>query len=433
MLFRTFAFFLLLPASSLQAQSTTQTLVDDAAAGGFTGHVLGIRDGKVVVDDARGSGIDGKTVFSIGSITKRFTHAAILKLEEAGKLSTSHPVSRYIAGLPADKQQITLQQLIDMKSGLRDYHDDSGDHQRMNKAEALGRIGAQKLLFEPGKGEEYSNSGYTLLAAVIEAASGKTYEEYVRKELMAPAGMTSSGFFGDKKWSDARVARGSGAKKFGDNAPHNWPSVSWALMGAGGIVSNATDLARWVQAVNAGKILKPANVQKMYRGGRDWALYAGGDDFGFEAVVFELDRGTDIVVVNTNSAFKSGPLAAAVAQKMRDKPLPEEVTKALGGQQQAQNADDLAAKLVKSLQDGSDAVLREIVTSQFDAGMRDGFPMEEHLKVLGMLSKAARSAEDVKIEPMGLGIYEITFINSTRVTEMKIKLNGSGQIQGLQF
>jgi CubicO group peptidase (beta-lactamase class C family) len=142
------------PSREEAAQAITE-VAREAVARGFAGQILAVRAGEILVHEAFGEAgpgmpMDVETVFAIGSVTKQFTKAAILRLEEQGRLSTSDPVSRFIDGLPQDKQAITLDQLLAMEAGLGEYHDDSGDHQPMTKEEALERIGAQELLFEPG-------------------------------------------------------------------------------------------------------------------------------------------------------------------------------------------------------------------------------------------------------------------------------------------
>lgn len=436
-----------------EARRALNAALDSAAREGFAGHALVARGGRVVFEASRGMAdtasrtpIDSATVFSIGSVTKQFTRAAILKLEEEGKLSLADPVSRFVAGLPEDKRAITLGQLLDMRAGLGEYHDNPddpthGDHQRMTKEDALARIGAQRLRFAPGAGREYSNSGYTLLAAVVEAASGRSFPEYVRSTLIEPAGMASTGFYGEDRWADARVARGTGRATFGEaNAPHRWPPVSWVLMGAGGMVSNARDLHRWIGALRGGQILGPAALAKFYP--REPAVYAGGNDFGFGTLVLELERGADVVILHSTSGAPRMGVGVALAETAFGRPVPDEIKQMFARRQAAGVGPGVQREtgperrtdsdrrteggevrrpgrlpdtpetatvraFLGALQDGSPDALRALVAERFGDAFRGAVPAEEHARVLGELSEALRAADTVTVAPRGAREFEI--------------------------
>ena len=403
-------------------RSAAEQILADAVENGFAGQVLVVVGGDIVLNEAYGladteSGvpIDTSTVFAIGSVTKAFTRAAILKLAEAGRLSLSDPISRYLEGVPADKREITIDQLVTMRAGFGEYHDDTGDHQAMTREEALQRILAQRLRFEPGTDEAYSNSGYTLLAAIVENVSGRPYPEYVRSELMEPAGMASSGFHGEDRWDDAQVARGRGGRVYGDNAPHHWPFPTWVLTGAGGIVASAEDLLAWIHAVRRGDVLGPQALARFYPADDPHRVYAGGDDFGFLTVVMEVDQGDDIAIINSNTGFRSMALAANLVEALRGEPVPFSVPGA-GGEDERATAGGTerettgggipdsprgrkAMALVEALRDGSPEALETLVTEHFAPELRDGFPMSQHMELLGRLSEQVRSAADINVGP----------------------------------
>jgi CubicO group peptidase (beta-lactamase class C family) len=438
-----------------EARRAMTAAVDRAAAAGFVGHVLAVRAGQPFFEASRGlatrpegtraSGtpVDSATVFSIGSVTKQFTRAAILRLEEEGKLATDDPISRYVPGLPEDKRGITLRQLLDMRAGLHAYHDTRndttpGDHQRVSKEEALRRIGAQRLLFAPGTQREYSNSGYTLLAAVVERVTGRPFPEYVRAALVEPAGMTATGFYGDDRWPDRGVARGRGERSFGAvNAPHRWPPPSWVLMGAGGMVSNARDLHRWVAALRGGRILGAAALAKFYP--RDPAVYAGGNDFGFGALVLELDGGRDVVLVTTSAGARRMRLGVELAEAMRGRPLPDEIRRMFGGEREvAQDGPDqqvvrrgampdtppsrAARAFLRALEDGSTAALTRVVNELFADRVRAAYPLATHLEMLGGVSASLQSASNVTIAPRGPTEFEIRAGGSDRTTVVVLRV-----------
>ncbi len=418
-----------------EARAALDRLVAEAVEDGFAGQVLAVREGETLLhagyglaDPEREVPVDTATVFAIGSVTKQFTRAAILKLEEEGLLATSDPISRFLGGLPEDKRSITIDQLLTMRAGFHEYHDDSGDHQAMTRAEALERIAAQELRFEPGADEGYSNSGYALLAAIVEEASGMSFREYVRRRLIEPAGMNSTGFHGETLWEDPLVARGHGGRRHGDNAPHHWPAVTWALMGGGGMVAPASDLRGWIAAARRGDVLGEEATAKFYPRPEANLIYAGGDDFGFTTIVVEMGGADDLVIVNRHSGYRPMSLALDMAEAMRGEPLPEvrrrvaradeaeeegpAVVRERVGPGQAEGGPGqgrggvpdsprarAAMAFMEALRDGSEAALRALVEERFTPTMRDAFPMEEHLRELGRLSELARTATDVGLSP----------------------------------
>jgi len=416
--------------------TAAERILAEAVDDGFEGQVLVVVDGEVVLHEAygladaeSGTPIDASTVFAIGSVTKAFTRAAILKLAEEGQLSLSDPISVFLDGVPPDKQDITIDQLVTMRAGFGEYHDDTGDHQAMTRDEALQRILAQRLRFEPGSEEAYSNSGYTLLAAIIENVSDQPYGEYVRSELMEPAGMASSGFHGEDLWEDAQVARGRGGRMYGDNAPHHWPYPTWVLTGAGGIVANADDLLAWIRAVRGGDVLGPQALAVFYPEEEPNRVYAGGDDFGFLTVVMEVDQGDDIAIINSNTGYRSMALAAQLIEALRGEPVPFSAPGAGGGDTERETTSGTerettgggipdsprgrkAMALIEALQDGSPEALEALVTEHFAAELRDAFTMSEHVEMLGQISEQVRGASDLGVGPRDEFVLEVRLVDA---------------------
>jgi CubicO group peptidase (beta-lactamase class C family) len=292
-------------------------LAEAASERGFSGTVLFARGSDPVFHEAFGMADRDKgianttaTLFDIGSISKQFTKAAVLVLQQQGKLSLTDPVSKHLEGVPADKAAITIEQVVDHAAGLHEYHDTEGDFEPMDRAEALRRILGQKLRFEPGSDKAYSNSGYTLLAAIVEQASGQGFQDFVREALLAPAGMERTGWYRNPGWKESRVAIGYDAREFGTiNSPFHWPEITWAMLGNGGMVSNAQELLGWIAAVNDATILSAASRAQFYRLDADRAgaepprmtAYAGGNDFGFISVVVERLVDRSYLIVTTNA------------------------------------------------------------------------------------------------------------------------------------
>ena len=178
-------------AAPPEAAATMDRWLTDA---GFRGAVLVSRNGKVLLrkgygmaDRENGTAWAPDAVFSVGSITKQFTAAAILKLEAQGKLRVEDPIPRFLDEVPADKRAITIHHLLTHTSGLES--DFAGDYESVGRDEYAARALASKLRTAPGSQFFYSNAGYSLLGAIVEIASGKPYETYLAENLFLPAGM----------------------------------------------------------------------------------------------------------------------------------------------------------------------------------------------------------------------------------------------------
>jgi CubicO group peptidase (beta-lactamase class C family) len=287
---------------------------------GFSGAVLVVRRGRAVfsrgvglADRRRRIRITPRTVFDIGSITKNLTLAAALALVEEGRLHLSDRLGQLLSGVPADKRQVTVRQLLEHRAGLPQYVVDApwGDFVELSREEALSRILDRPLRFAPGSDYGYSDAGYTVAAAVIEDAADQPFERFVRARILRPAGMTSAGFYGDH-WRRSRVAIGYEGRRHGQrNAPDAWSHVSWSLKGAGGAAASARDLLNWTRRLWDGRVLDRTTVRTYYeilaqpdrlpRGNRFVLGYGGANDYGFNSVVVEGNRARAAVVVLTNA------------------------------------------------------------------------------------------------------------------------------------
>jgi CubicO group peptidase (beta-lactamase class C family) len=289
---------------------TLPAWLEAEAEAGFTGSVLVVRDGEVVVD--RGYGLANRelglantpdTIFAIGSQPIDFTHAGILWLAQEGKLRLDEPITNYFDDVPADKRAITIEHLMSGASGLPDFHDIPSDrdpdHSWIDRDEAMRRIFAQELLFPPGEGDEHSHSAWGVLAAILEIASGQSYQDFTREHLFAPAGMADTGFNGDPVAED-RLAIGYGEKADGEiNAPPYWGPVSWLVMGSGGQTSTTRDTGRWLDAMRQGKILEPEWARRFFGPGP--GANRNGDNYGFEMFVYNGPMADSYAVTITNA------------------------------------------------------------------------------------------------------------------------------------
>jgi CubicO group peptidase (beta-lactamase class C family) len=284
--------------------------LESEAAAGFTGAVLVVRDGEVIVDTGYGMAnrelgipVRPDTIFAVGSQPIDFTHAAILWLAQHGRLQLSDPVTRYFPDVPADKRAITLEQLMTGASGLPNFHDLPGDrdpdHSWVDRDEAMRRIFSMRLLFEPGTGNEHSHSAWGVLAAIVEIVSGQTYQNFTRQHLLGPAAMVDTGFNGDPVPPE-RLAIGYGMRSDGEiNAPPYWGPTSWLVMGSGGQTSTTGDTGRWLTAMREGRILEPEWAQRYFGPGP--GADRNGDDYGFEMFVYRGPMAESYAVLITNA------------------------------------------------------------------------------------------------------------------------------------
>ena len=220
-----------------------------------------LRKGYGMADRENGVAYDAETVFDVGSITKQFTAAAILKLEMQGKLHVEDAIGKYLASVPEDKRGITLHHLLTHTAGLES--DFAGDYDPVSRDEYVKRILASKLRSKPGEVYFYANSGYSLLGAIVEIASGMPYEKYLRENLFLPAGMKDTGYK-LPNWPPTRVAVGyHDGKRWGRLTEKPWAGDGpyWALRANGGIHSTLDDLLRWHAALTGTRPLRRGEGQ----------------------------------------------------------------------------------------------------------------------------------------------------------------------------
>jgi CubicO group peptidase (beta-lactamase class C family) len=257
---------------------------------GYSGGALAVR--------ARGIPLTTESVYSLGSITKQFTAAAILTLEMQGKLSTADPVGKYLDGVPADKAAITLHHLLTHSSGLESDFSPT-DYEPVGREEYVRRALQSKLLFKPGEGYEYSNAGYSLLAAIVEKVSGQPYETYLTARVLKPAGMNETGYK-LPNWAPDRVARG-----YRDG--EDWGTILqriqdpaapyWTLRGNGGLHTTLGDMLAWHRALDTDAVLsKDARAKYFMPYVAEGPL--GLSHYAYGWAVSKSPRGTTVVQHN---------------------------------------------------------------------------------------------------------------------------------------
>lgn len=239
---------------------------------GFSGALFVAKDGRIMLEKGYGMAnrenktpYTAETVFDIGSITKQFTGAAILKLEMQGKVRTNDKITKYFRDVPPDKADITLHQLLTHSAGF--LHAVGDDYEKLARDAVIQKALASKLQYVPGAKHDYSNVGYSLLGAIIETATGGSYERYLHDNLFKPAGMRKTGYV-IPKWKVERLAVGyrEDGKRWGTPLDHLWDKDGpyWNLRANGGILSTVGDLYKWHLALESEKILSKEAKEKYF-------------------------------------------------------------------------------------------------------------------------------------------------------------------------
>jgi CubicO group peptidase (beta-lactamase class C family) len=212
-----------------------------------------------------GAPIDADTVFRIGSITKQFTAAAILKLAEDGALTIDDPIERHLADYPVGERRITIRHLLNHTSGIKSITSLPNFRSELaNRDEPLsGVIAAFKDVtpdFEPGERFLYNNSGYVLLGAIIEHISGKDYATFLQESFFGPLGMASTRYLHERPVTPRRAA---GYAREGHTIFNAAPlSMTWPYA-AGALGSTVNDLLRWDEALRGGAVVSPESYAAM--------------------------------------------------------------------------------------------------------------------------------------------------------------------------
>lgn len=302
--------------------------------------VLVLRDGQPLVRRGWGladleAGIPAgpHTNYRLASVTKQFTAAAVLLLAEDGRLSLDDPVRRWLPSLPPAADAVTLRHLLSHTSGLVDYEDvmPEGQDQQVHDADVLRLLeGQDRTCFPPGTAYRYSNSGYALLALVVERASGLDFATFLHRRIFRPLGM--AGTVAHREGVDVVAHRAWGYSLVDGAWVRTDQSPTSAVLGDGGIYSNLDDLARWDAALYDDRLLRPESLALMFSPatatdepdvphyGFGWRLngdsvWHSGETIGFRNVIVRWPRQRLTVVVLTNrNDPEPYPLALAIGR-----------------------------------------------------------------------------------------------------------------------
>lgn len=229
----------------------------------FSGVVLLAKDGNILYEKSFGfadweskAPVNSQTLFNIASIGKAFTHTIIKQLESEGKLSLNDPLNKYLSIYPDNiGSKITINMLLEMKAGLGDYGMNPEYNRNPGKFTTvdayLDLIKTEPLLYEPGTGREYSNSGYAVLGGVIEKVTGKSYEVNLKERIFEPLGMKNTYY---KQLSDKIPNSAVGTMINFAGTKHSIKR-EFSPSPAGGMYSNAEDLFKMDAYIRNSKII----------------------------------------------------------------------------------------------------------------------------------------------------------------------------------
>ncbi|MEP6788074.1 MAG: serine hydrolase domain-containing protein [Acidobacteriota bacterium] len=310
-----------------------------------------------------------QTAFEIGSVSKQMTAAALMLLVEEGKVGLDDPVFKYLKNTPDAWKAVTIRHLLTHSSGVKSYTSLDGFEliKRMKVDDFIKQLAPQPLEFTPGEKNIYSNSGFSLLAYVIESVSGKQYMDFMRERIFTPLGMKTCA---DRDPQFIIPNRATGYEWRDDR----YTGRSWDLTdlkGAGTIVCTIDDMVKWDQALDGDKFLNATsrkaiwtqytfNNGQLSQYGFGWRISNvrghklighTGQTAGFAAANYRfVDDKVDVVVLtNQGDSGGGGNIALGVAKiyipaisitAMKEVPGGDPALTALVGKAFAQRAEN---------------------------------------------------------------------------------------------
>jgi CubicO group peptidase (beta-lactamase class C family) len=321
--------------------ATVKTPAIDAIMSDYAGHdrpgasVLVFRDGQIafvrsygMADLENGAAATPDTNYRLASVTKQFTAAAVLRLVEMERLSLDDQLRMHFPSLPAEVDAVTVEQLLTHTSGLMDYEDVMApDSPTVYDRDVLRLLETQRsTYFAPGTGYRYSNSGYALLALLVEKISGQTFARFLEREVFGPLGMRDT--VAHQEGLTVVARRAYGYSRAGSSWRRTDQSNTSAVLGDGGVYSSVADLARWLAALDRGafaeaSVPRVATSDPRIRYGYGWRVseHGGkrivmhtGETIGFRnALVRFPDQRLGVVVLTNRNEGEPLELALRIA------------------------------------------------------------------------------------------------------------------------
>ena len=262
----------------------------------FSGAILVAEKGNIIYSGAFGlenkeKNIPNKltTKFNVGSVGKTFTGILTMQLVETGQIELSDPLERYLPDFPyPEKSKITIFHLLTHSSGLGNYFTHKDYESRMHTLrkidDALPLVYDQELLFQPGEEYSYSNSGMLILGAIIEKVSGMSYREFLKKQILIPAGMNNSGIFYPE---EAVANRAIGYSKIDEDNYQVETEREFPAFSEGGLYSTVEDMLKYDSALHNNRLLNEKTKEVMFSSTGPNKNYALGWEIGsFEGEQF---------------------------------------------------------------------------------------------------------------------------------------------------
>lgn len=327
------------------------------------------RGGEVLVEKGYGKAdlefdamADAHTMFRIGSVTKQFTAALVVRAAREGKLALSDELGKFVPEFPLQGKKVTIEQLLDHTSGIPSYTDVGEAWQKLwpmelSHAELLALVADKPFDFEPGTEFRYNNTGYYLLGMVLEKVHGKSYAKVIADEVAKPLGLKKLRYDSN---GDLIKNRAQGYTVHYGRLANDEPLGMSQPGAAGALLATAGDLVRWSMALAGGKVVTPEDFARMCKptvlpdgsntgygfglvvtelqGQR--AVHHGGGIHGFNSVlIFLPDQDLHVAVVSNLEQASSERLAQSLLKSVlaipefvaKDLPLPGELPQQLAG------------------------------------------------------------------------------------------------------
>ncbi len=256
-------------ALSQAIDSVVASYLKDGKAAGMSVAVIRGRDtlklkGYGSADLELGVPTPDRAVYEIGSVTKQFTAAAILQLQDDGKLQLDDNITKYLPDYPTQGYTVTIRRLLDHTSGIKGYTEipkfGTIMTRHLPKDSLVDLFKNEKFDFAPGEAQVYNNSAYFLAGLIIEKASGMSYADYIKKTLFDKAGMKDSRYCSES----AIIPRKAHGYDMGPDGLVNKGFIDHAYpFSAGSLCSTVGDMAAWNRALHGGKVLSPAAYREL--------------------------------------------------------------------------------------------------------------------------------------------------------------------------
>ena len=310
---------------------------DGAVAGAS---VLVMRNGEVVFRKSYGTDATPETNYRLASVTKQFTAMAILTLAHRGKLSLDDRITKFFPEFP--EHGITVKQMLTHTSGLVDYEDVMPPNTTipLKDFDVLWILQQQeKTLFTPGSKWQYSNSGYALLALIVEKVSGQTFARFLHDNLFVPAGMKHTLAY--EKGLSTVEHRAYGYSREGNGWKRTDQSLTSAVLGDGGVYSSIDDLAKWYAWLDKNPLYRDATTPRFEvedsgpplsgqpraavpHYGYGWfvgpdAVWHTGETIGFRNAVLRTKDGLTVVILTNRDEGHPIELARAIVSQLPHK------------------------------------------------------------------------------------------------------------------